>query len=265
MKKTLMLMLMAVLLLPLHAAAFDLGSIFGGGDDDAAGSADAAKPKGNTRYIIHFKSGGSIEADNYTIGKTYIEVMMPSGGMYFEKAMITSIEEVQGAEAETVQSIEVQPAKPAPKPDAKEPAKAANKPAKLAPQGEIEPTDDEGHNESWWRERVGKLREKRADAEARYNQAKNDWNKYNGIVNQVLLEKGASVEGGAVPGSPEDKKVVVGSNFTEYDVTNYQDLRGSARVEMDRAKAEMDEIDHTLNVVIPDEARKAGAPPGWLR
>jgi hypothetical protein len=35
--------------------------------------------------------------------------------------------------------------------------------------------------------------------------------------------------------------------------------------EMEAAKKEIDDARHNLEVVIPEEARKAGVPPGWLR
>jgi hypothetical protein len=35
--------------------------------------------------------------------------------------------------------------------------------------------------------------------------------------------------------------------------------------EMDAVKKEIDDARHNLEVVIPEEARKAGVPPGWLR
>jgi hypothetical protein len=35
--------------------------------------------------------------------------------------------------------------------------------------------------------------------------------------------------------------------------------------DMQRTRKEIDDIKNEINIVIPDEARKAGVPPGWLR
>jgi hypothetical protein len=35
--------------------------------------------------------------------------------------------------------------------------------------------------------------------------------------------------------------------------------------DMQRTRREIDDIKNEINTVIPDEARKAGVPPGWLR
>ena len=52
---------------------------------------------------------------------------------------------------------------------------------------------------------------------------------------------------------------------SNYQTQQYLDLRGSARVRMDEAQRQMDEADNMINQVIPEEAHKAGAPPGWVR
>lgn len=44
-------------------------------------------------------------------------------------------------------------------------------------------------------------------------------------------------------------------------VTEKQELRER----MEKLENEVDALAHQLNVVIPEEARKAGVPPGWLR
>lgn len=266
MKKT-VLLLMLVLLLPIHASAFDLGSLLGlGGDKDESGeSADGEKSK--KKFLIHFKSGGTIETDNYSMTKDQVLVMMPGGALYFEKNTVKSIEEVTGPEDSTVQNIQIQPSAEPPKPAATKPApKPAAKPA--APATSTEPTDDNGRTESWWRSRIKKVQDMKADAEARHKQAEEDWSRYGGAA----ADSSRLVPAPLTPEQQKQKKedpdhfvqpmAPVGS---QYDIIRFQDLRGAARVEMDRAKADMDEADRMLNDVIPEEARKAGAPPGWLR
>lgn len=240
MKKT-VLLLMLVLLLPIHAGAFDLGSFLGlGGDKDGSGE-PAEGEKAKKKFLIHFKSGGTIESDNYSMTKDQVMVMMPGGALYFEKNTVKSIEEVTGPEDSTVQNIQIQPSAEPPKPAATKPApKPAAKPA--APATSPEPTDDNGHTESWWKTRIKKTQEMKAEAEARHKEAEDNWNRYNGQL------------AGTDP-----------SAISQYDLIRFQDLRGAARVEMDKATVEIEEADRMLNDVIPEEARKAGAPRGWLR
>jgi hypothetical protein len=43
------------------------------------------------------------------------------------------------------------------------------------------------------------------------------------------------------------------------------DKLNQIEIDMQRVRKEIDEIKNEINTVIPDEARKAGVPPGWLR
>ncbi len=260
------LLLLLVLILPAYAHALDLPFI--GGDKKDAEDADKAaqeEKKGKTKFLIHFKTGGVLETDNYTVTEDSVMVMMPSGAIYLDKKMVSSIEEVAGIEEEPVQSIEVAPGGPAAKP-APRPAEGA-----AQPQAEVQESverDDEGHTEQWWQARVQNWKEKKAKAEEDFADAEEQWSKADGDLANLTRMVPA-------PLTPEQQKqkqddpehfvqpmTTVGS---EYDIIRVQDLRGSARVAMDRAKAEIEEADRMLNEELPDEARKAGAPPGWVR
>ena len=249
MKKTLLVLLLLVIL-PCRAHAFDLGSFLGIGGENGNAAEGQGQKEGNSKFLIHFTTGGTLETDNYSIGQDSIVVMTESGSLYFDKKMVKSIEEVVGVEEEPVQSIAIEPSATQTRPPAQKPAE---KPAQPATNGRrtapsvpaptaTEPTDDNGHTESWWKSRAKNWQEKKVDAEERYKQAEGDWAKYSGQL------------AGVDP-----------SSVSQYDLIRFQDLRGSARVEMDRARADLDEANRMLNEVLPEEARKAGAPPGWLR
>lgn len=270
------LLLLPVLLLPAYAHALDLPFI--GGDKKAAEGADQAaqeEKKGKTSFLIHFKTGGELVTDNYTVTDDNIIVMMPAGAIYLDKKMVSSIEEVAGVEEEQVQTIEVAPAE-----TGKAPARNGRRaaPVPRAEEREYEPTDDEGHTEQWWQSQVQRWKDRKAEAEQRYAEAEDQWARADGALQDAL----ASVPVPTIKQVPKlgaDGRPVVDENgnavfeivevlepsVSQYDIIKYQDLRGSARVAMDRAKAEIEEADRMLNEELPDEARKAGAPPGWVR
>jgi len=252
--KRFVLLLSLFLLLPATVSAAEEGlvdklkgaakKLMGQGSSGAGGPGAMTdeKPK---QYIIHLNNGGEIDADNYTFEKDKIRIEMASGAVYLDKSLVKSIEEVAGPDLETVQEIKVQPttkAKDVP-PHQAEPVQ----PKKQMPQrpGVDEapsvPVDDNGHDEAWWHKRVNEWKKKKADAQARFDRAQSDWNKYNGLVTT----------------SP--------AGVSQYDQLRFEDIRGASRVDMDEAQGQLDEASRMLNEVIPDEARKAGAPPGWVR
>lgn len=213
---------------------------------EAAGSGENGLKPGETQgnYIIHFKNGGTLDTDNYEMEKDSVKVSLETGAIYLDRAMIKCIEEVTGPERETVRTIQVEaPAKPAAAPPQTQREKAGAPPAGAPPATPLEMTDNNDHTEAWWRVRVKEWKDKKADAEERYKKAQRDWNTYEGTLNSL----------------------VSGGDASQYDIIRYQDLRGAARVNMDQAQADMDAADKMLNEVLPEEARKAGAPPGWAR
>jgi len=217
-----------------------------GKDESAAGQPAPSKKK--IKYIIVLRSGGKIETDNYAIVKDSVRIMLPAGAILLQKGEIKEIQEVVADENATVQKNFPLPAKGSDvqrAPDRREEHLVAP-PASLS----TETTDNNGHNQSWWTRRIGEWKKKYDEAAANYKAASDDWNRYNGLL---LGVGGGTASTGANP------------SVSGYQVTQYQDMRGSARVRMDDAQREMDEADNMINQVIPEEARKAGAPPGWVR
>lgn len=101
-----------------------------------------------------------------------------------------------------------------------------------APPVEEGPFDLNGHNEAWWREKISKWETKREEATRKLGEAE-----------------------------------------TELAKLKFQNLTASMeQVETNRLLEEIDmyrkqaiEANEMLNKGLPEEARKAGAPPGWLR
>jgi hypothetical protein len=50
-----------------------------------------------------------------------------------------------------------------------------------------------------------------------------------------------------------------------YAAPAYRTRAAELEEEMKEVQKDIDEALNMINVVIPDEARKAGVPPGWLR
>ena len=205
---------------------------------------EAAAPV-KKKFVIYMKDGGSMVADNYAYDNGKVKIILQNGTVSFDKSMVLRIEEVKGEE-EPVRKIYNQPSggdgavKPyAPKEQDKNPPSPRNTES-------YQPKDDNGNTESWWRAQVNQWNKKLVDAQARYSKAQDDWNRYNGLV-------------GTLPGRSTNPTA------NDFQATQYQDLRGAARVAMDQAQADMDEAKKMLEEGLPDKARKAGAPPGWVR
>ena len=202
----------------------------------------SAKPKKKEKFVIRLKSGGKITTDNYIVLKRSVRIILPSGAIVISKSEIRDIQTVNSDE----QGVTVQKTFSRPKGEVgvKNPGEPAPAPAPAIPQSQgYHSTDNNGHDRFWWKARVYNWNKKYKDAAEKYKDASDDWNKYNGLL------QGTSV----------------GGSVSDYQVTQYQDMRGAARVKMDDAQKQMDEAQNMINNVLPDEARKAGAPPGWLR
>ena len=223
--------------------------VMGGGDaaDEAAGA------KKNSRYVVRLKNGGKVETDNYAWEKDTLRINLPSGAISLARSEVLSIKEVEGAEGATVQEIFVAPPREEPVPA---PETRPLRPKQAPRPGETgvlqEQTDDNGHTEAWWTARADEWKERLKESEIRYRAAEDDWNRYNGILNTL----GGPGFGNATSSRP---------GVSGFQITQYQDLRGSARVRMDEAQADVAEAKKMLGEVLPDEARRAGAPPGWAR
>lgn len=92
--------------------------------------------------------------------------------------------------------------------------------------------DDDGHDEQWWRDRMQELRHRKEE---------------------LLAEKEQLTEGMTSLG-----KLGLGSVEA-----NQQVKETEGRVQ--QINSEIAEINNELTVVLPEEARRANTPPGWLR
>lgn len=99
------------------------------------------------------------------------------------------------------------------------------------------PVDSQGHDEAWWRERVDTLKKKKVELEKEL----------------------ASVE--AKLGVYGQHAVRLGQGATPEQQQDYVKMA----VRRDEIKKELADVDYQLTNGLADEARKAGAPPGWLR
>jgi hypothetical protein len=104
----------------------------------------------------------------------------------------------------------------------------------LAPQTEEE-TDQEARKEEW-QQRIRDWKERLADAEKRYK----------------ALEY-------------ERSTITMTGGMTTYAPPASRARADELKEEMRQVQKEIDEARNMINVVIPDEALKAGVPPGWLR
>ena len=102
----------------------------------------------------------------------------------------------------------------------------------LPPPSNTPDTDDAGHDRAYWQGRIKDLREQRAD----------------------LIEKKLEIE----------QKIEALSRYSEADRT-YIELRRQYLDELAKTKDDVKDIGHQLEIVLPEEARKLNAPPGWLR
>jgi hypothetical protein len=145
---------------------------------------------------------------------------------------------------------------------------------------------------------VDEWKQKKLKAEKKFKDAEADWNKYNaatanaastvpaplsGDQANILTKQGfTNPDGSARTPTATELNKLSGKDLLQlqqagvdktpttttgssYDVNRYSDLRGAARLRMDEAQVELDEATKMVESVLPDEARKAGAPPGWAR
>ena len=94
-----------------------------------------------------------------------------------------------------------------------------------APSPSSEDVDFQGHNRQWWQQRLQDWRGRKASAEQRLAEARDRYNRL---------------------------------------YSDHQPLR-AVRQEIEQYETDIREADRMLTDVIPDEARKAGVPPGWVR
>lgn len=128
------------------------------------------------------------------------------------------------------------PDKRAPATSGQAPPAEGTPPAPARPSGEATGTDDNGHDERWWTARAEPLRRKLRDATLKLEAA-------SARARAILAEANRA----GTPGRPATIR-----------------KREAAEAEVERRAAELFEARRALDD-LQDEARKAGALPGWLR
>jgi hypothetical protein len=93
--------------------------------------------------------------------------------------------------------------------------------------------DAAGHDRSYWQNRIKDLRDQQ----------------------KALMEKKEKLE----------REINAMSNPLIYNTAQDKQLLQKNREEVKAIERQTDEIQHQLQDVIPDEARRSNAPPGWLR
>ncbi len=121
--------------------------------------------------------------------------------------------------------------------------KKKEQPGALPAQPELTPTPqdqgasvDDEERKAEWRRKIGDWKDRLAEAEKRYQELDEERN--------ALIRRW-----GVLSYAPPDTKVRV----------------EKVDEEMEAVQKQIDEARKMINVVIPEEARKAGVPPGWLR
>ena len=105
----------------------------------------------------------------------------------------------------------------------------------LPPPSTAPDTDDAGHDRAYWQGRLKELRDQRAD----------------------LLERKVEIV--------QELEALNGRLENGIDTAKYLKLRKQYLEEHAQTKDEIKEIDHQIEDVLPEEARRSNAPPGWLR
>ncbi len=121
--------------------------------------------------------------------------------------------------------------------------KEKEQPGALPAQPELTPTpleqgapiDDEARKAEW-RQRIGDWKSRLAESEKRHQELEEERN--------ALIRPWGTF----ASASPDTRAKV-----------------GKVEEEMNAVQKQIDEARNMINVVIPEEARKAGVPPGWLR
>lgn len=130
--------------------------------------------------------------------------------------------------AKPYQAPEVQP--PVNRPTAKAGAPAVPAPGAAAP-SETE-VDQNGHDRALWQTQVRDLTDQRADLVKERNELEQKFNQL---------------------------------HYFGRETTEELNLQQAMQAQLDDLTNKINTIDHQLTASLPDEARRAGAPPGWLR
>jgi len=200
--------------------------------------------KTNKKYRIYLNTGGSVETKNYIIEGNQVRIFLGQGTITFNKSEVIKIEEIQNSEE--TKSVYTAPAGLRPLGEKTVPGQIADRP-RPTDNRPPEEKDLNGNTRQYWQSRLAEDKKKLTEAKERYDKASGDWNRYNSILDSLTVSNSQN------------------PSVSPYSLTQYQDLRGAARVAMDKATAEIDSINRDINENLPEEARRAGAPPGWIR
>ncbi|MBI5379724.1 MAG: CDP-diacylglycerol--glycerol-3-phosphate 3-phosphatidyltransferase [Nitrospirae bacterium] len=186
-------------------------------------------------YLFEMKNGRILRAEGYVDEGGRYRVTIHGGTLWLEKAEVEKIRKESGKKPDPP------PAKPG-KPKSRAPAAAESPPQQtqaVAPHPqEARETDREGRDAEWWRDRAQKLRAR--VAELRQEDAR--------LTQEIdELEK----QWGTAPEHLKREEV--------------RDRIGYLRIRRGEVKRILEEQVRILEHDLPDEARKAEAPPGWLR
>lgn len=190
-------------------------------------------------YVFHLRNGHRMVVDSYVDEGTRFRTTVAGGTVWVEKNDVTAIME---EEAPAGSKTKASRAKAKKKGKADKPAQLPRSsgaeaslpavPPTLAPAG---PMDNEGKTEKWWRDRMADLRKKL-----------DDFNREQQYINVEIdrIEKGPAA--GALPDETRDRL-------------------GYYRIRRGEIGRNIEDLTHIINVVLPEEARRAGAQPGWIR
>ncbi|MBI3392255.1 MAG: hypothetical protein HY039_03605 [Nitrospirae bacterium] len=193
-------------------------------------------------YVFHLRNGHRMVVDSYVDEGTRFRTTVTGGTVWVEKNDVTAIMEEEappGSKTKTSSKAKGtkkgKPDKPAERWTAPTDASAPAVPAGGAGQVLAGPRDNEGKTEQWWRERVANFRKK-----------VDEFNREQQFINAEIdrIEKGSAA--GAFPEEARDRL-------------------GYYRIRRGEIGRNIEDLTHIVNVVLPEEARRAGAPPGWLR
>lgn len=193
-------------------------------------------PPAQAGYVFHLRNGHRMAVDSYVDEGTRFRTTVTGGTVWVEKNDVTAImedEKPAGSKAKSSKAKEKKGKADKGRPAGPAPAEASL-PAVQPSAVPAGPTDNEGKTEKWWRERAADVRKKL-----------DDFKREQQYINVEIdrIEKGAT---GAVSDETRDRL-------------------GYYRVRRGEIGRNIEDLMHIINVILPEEARRAGAPPGWIR
>ena len=128
-----------------------------------------------------------------------------------------------------------------------------------------EDLDSNGRDETWWKNRVKELKarkevllQEKLRLQQEYDTKYAIWLNVFAPGNNNIGEINKQINAGKVP----NPALFFGLPIPEPEIAQSQE---ELKNQIAQTDADLSEIGNALEVVLPDEARKAGAPPGWLR